>query len=72
MAVTAKLRCAEVTDYGSQRKVTLRPVSDTEGSNKSWSEATPAGECWLSITNPGAFEQFAPGKTFLVTFEESE
>lgn len=47
--------------------VTLKPVFDD--ANKEWSKATPQGEIKMSITNPGAVEQFALGEQYIVTFE---
>jgi hypothetical protein len=69
--VQAKCKCISVTDYGAERDVTLRPVYDSNpGSpNYQWSKYTPDGEIRLKITNPGAFEQFVPGGTYLVSFQ---
>lgn len=63
-----------VLDAGSYKTVTLVPVysSDKESPNYSWSQYTPSGKIELSITNPAAYEQFAPGKKFLLTFTETE
>lgn len=70
--VTAKFYVTQVNDYGSYRQVHLSPVysSDPASPNHSWSKATPSGKLELTITNPGAYEQFAVGKKFLMTFEE--
>lgn len=70
--VTAKFKVQNVNDFGSYRQVALAPVysSDKESPNYSWSQATPSGKLEMTITNPGAYEQFAVGKTFFMTFEE--
>ncbi len=70
--VTAKFRVSNVNDYGSYRQVHLSPVysSDKTSPNYSWSVATPSGKLEMTITNPAAYEQFAVGKTFLMTFQE--
>lgn len=70
--VTAKFKVTQVNDYGGYRQVHLSPVysSDKSSPNYSWSMATPSGKLEMTISNPGAYEQFRVGKTFLMTFEE--
>lgn len=70
--VTAKFKVNQVNDYGTHRQVHLSPVysSDKSSPNYSWSQATPSGKLEMTITNPGAYEQFAIGKTYFMTFEE--
>lgn len=70
--VTAKFKVHQVNDYGGYRQVHLSPVysGDKASPNYSWSSATPSGKLEMTITNPGAYEQFAVGKTFLMTFQE--
>lgn len=70
--VTAKFKVQNVNCYEGYRQVTLAPVysSDKTSPNYSWSQATPSGELKMTITNPGAYEQFAVGKTYFMTFEE--
>ncbi len=70
--VTAKFKVQQVNDYGGYRQVFLSPVysSDKTSPNYSWSQATPSGKLEMTITNPGAYEQFAVGKTFFMTFEQ--
>lgn len=70
--VTAKCKCISVTDYGTQRDVMLRPIWDPNLSspNHQWSKATPSGEICLTITKPAAFQQFIPGRVYLVSFVE--
>ena len=69
--VTAKFKVQNVNDYGGYRQVFLHPVysSDKASPNYTWSQATPNGKLEMTITNPGAYEQFAVGKTFYMTFE---
>lgn len=71
--VTAKFKVQNVNDYGTYRQVFLNPVysSDPASPNYSWSQATPSGKLEMTITNPGAFEQFGVGKEFLMTFQEA-
>ena len=69
--VTAKFKVTHVTRFeGDSVEVNLQPVM-SDDSNKDWSGYTPAGEIKMRITNPAASDQFAPGKKFLLTFEES-
>ena len=72
MAVIAKLKVERITEYESGKEVHLRAVydSDPNGVNYTWSKATPNGEIRLYISNPGAFNQFIVGKSYLVTFNE--
>jgi hypothetical protein len=70
--VRCKLRCNSVTDNGhGQRDVVLNPVYDSnrESPNFRWSQATPSGEIKLTITNPGAFDQFVEGQHYFADFE---
>ena len=71
--VQAKFYCSNKSLNGSegaqtQAVVTLLPVSGS-GYNKDWSKYTPAGKIEMTITNPEAFDQFAPGLTYLISFE---
>lgn len=70
--VTAKFKVQQVSDFGAYRQVFLSPVysPDKASPNYSWSQYTPSGKMEMTITNPGAYEQFAVGKSFLMTFEE--
>lgn len=70
--VTAKFKVASVLDSGFSKTVIANPVysSDKTSPNYSWSQWTPSGELKLCITNPDAFNQFAPGKVFIMTLEE--
>ena len=76
-AVVAKMQCqsVETADHGYgtlQHKVKLGAVYGTEGENKDFADATPAGECWMQIS-PGrrALDFFKPGKKYYVTFTEA-
>lgn len=68
--VTAKFKVHQVNDFGQYRQVHLSPVysNDKASPNYSWSQATPSGKLEMTITNPSAFEQFAVGKTYFMTF----
>jgi hypothetical protein len=50
--------------------LTMAPVYDDK--NKDWSKATPQGKIEMSITNPGAIEQFELGKQYYVDFTPAE
>lgn len=70
--VTAKFKVSQVNHFDSYRQVHLSPVysPDKTSPNYSWSQWTPSGKLEMTITNPAAYEQFAVGKTFLMTFAE--
>lgn len=74
--VTAKFKVNFVSKYGEgeseYQQVSMHPVysSDKSSPNYTWSKMTPSGELRMTITNPGAFSQFATGKTFMLTFSE--
>lgn len=74
--VTAKFKVSDIKKFGegesSYQQVILYPVysSDKDSPNYSWSKWTPSGELKMTITNPNAYEQFAVGKVFLMTFAE--
>lgn len=72
--VTAKFKVSQVNDYGTYRQVHLGPVysSDKSSPNYSWSMATPSGKLEMTITNPAAYEQFAVGREYLMTFSVVE
>lgn len=68
MSIQAKFRCTSKTQHiGDVVDVRLEACTSGEG-NKSWSRYTPSGEMRLSITNPGAHEQFVPGNEYLIEF----
>lgn len=50
--------------------VKLAPVYGD--ANKEWSQATPQGEIVMSITNPGAIEQFELGRAYMVEFTPAD
>lgn len=47
-------------------------TSDPNNPNYSFSKATPSAELRMTVTNPDALAQFVIGKTFDLTFTESE
>lgn len=68
MSIQAKFRCTSKTlKIGDEVEVRLDAATAGEA-NKSWSQYTPSGEMRLSITNPGAHEQFVPGKEYMIEF----
>ena len=77
MSIAARLKCYSVTEHRHNdvvlnKNVKLSPVydSDPASPNYSFSQATPAGDVALTITNPAAFDQFVEGKVFDVVFTE--
>jgi hypothetical protein len=71
MSVKARMIVNSVEDFGPSRKVSMHAVysSDPNDPNYSYSQATPSARVELMITNPAAFEQFQPQKTYTLTFE---
>lgn len=71
MSVKARMVCDWIKDHGSMKVVHLYPVysSDKASPNHSYSQATPSGSIELTITNPGAYDQFTPGASYDITFE---
>ena len=49
--------------------VFLQPVYGDSPENKRWSKYTPQGEIKMTITNPGAVQQFEIGKAYFVDFK---
>lgn len=72
MSVKARMKVQSITAQPTYVTVALAAVSssDPDDPNYSWSQATPAGGCSLTITNPDAFSQFNEGDTFDLTFEK--
>lgn len=71
MAVRAKMLVQTITLYTSPvgaREVRMAPVYGDDKANKSWSEATPSGECRMFISNPEAAKQFETGQFWFVDF----
>lgn len=72
MSVQAKFRCVSKTlSQGNVADVKFDAATAGEH-NKSWSQYTPSGSLVMSITNPGAHEQFVPGKEYFLTFEAAQ
>lgn len=74
MSVRAKFRVNAVEDYGYSKKIKLNVVYEGElgpnEENRRFTKATPSGECWMTVDNPYAADQFAPGDEWYVTFEK--
>lgn len=68
MTVVAKMTTASIEDYGYNRKVKLTCQYDgainrgDDPENRSFTRATPWGECAMTIDNPYAVEQFRIAK----------
>lgn len=74
MAVTAKFKVQRVTEMGwsdDTAEVELTP-DYAQGRNADWAKATPAGVIRMTVSNPGALEQFQQGRAFTVTFDADD
>lgn len=64
MTVVAKMTVQAIEDYGYNKRVKLQAVHDAglntgdNPENRSFTKATPWGECSMSIDNPHAVAQF--------------
>jgi hypothetical protein len=61
MSVRAKFFINSIELYNDPRDsgtVKMAPVYGNSEENKSWSKATPSGECRMFISNPAAFAFF--------------
>lgn len=76
MTVRAKFRVSSVEDFGQSKQLKLNAVY--EGSlgeneeNRRFTKATPNGEIKMTVDNPYASDQFAPGQEWYVTFERAD
>lgn len=76
-AVVAKMSCNNVetkrfSETYKQHRVQLGAVCGKDGENAAFTDATPSGECWMSIADGRpAFDFFKPGKKYYVTFTEA-
>lgn len=72
MSVRAKFRVHSVLDFGQSKEVSMGPVY--EGSlgdneeNKRFTKATPNGTLKMTVDNPYAADQFAPGQEWFLDF----
>lgn len=48
----------------------LKNLPESEFNNEDWSKWTPSGELHLTITNPGAYEQFELGSVYQIDIEK--
>ena len=70
--VRAKFIVQYVQDFGQVKEVKLVPVTpnadDKISENERFHKYTPNGSITMTIDNPPASDQFAPGKSFYVDF----
>jgi len=67
--VRAKFKVTYVEGTGKQsHNVYFQPVYNDSEENKTFWETTPCGSIQMSITNPGAFQQFKEGQEYYVDF----
>lgn len=71
MKIVAKFTCYRVTETASGEEVAFSAVTSggPDDPNRAWSEATPAGNCELLISNPSARGKFKAGSDYILTFE---
>lgn len=72
MSVRAKFRVHSVLDFGQSKEVTMSavyegPLGENE-ENKRFTKASPSGSLKMTIDNPYAYEQFAPGQEWYLDF----
>jgi hypothetical protein len=77
MSVRAKFKCLGINHLPTQSsavraEIRLIPVWEQDGVNRKWSEATPAGEIKMLITNPAAIEAFELDKSYFVDFTPAD
>lgn len=72
MSVKAKFQCNSITDYGALKTIALSAIKKTDGDNADFAKATPFGDIKMNIdSSTPAFNAFAPGGVYYVTFEEA-
>ncbi len=71
MSVKARMIVQSILDLGTQKNVKMTAVTtgDSSSPNYSFSKYTPSATLEISITNPGAYNQFEVGKSYDLTFE---
>lgn len=80
MSVRAKFRVMSVTKHHtSMVEVRMLPVMhnrkgdyEIPPENKTFWDATPAGEITMTINNPEAAEQFVPNGTYYIDFTRAD
>lgn len=66
MNVIAKMAVASIEDYGMSRKIKLTCQYDgkintgDDPENRSFTKATPSGECWMTVDNKAVWPAFHP------------
>lgn len=68
MNVIAKMAVQSIEDYGQSRKIKLSCEYDgkinlgydAEAENRSFTKATPSGECWMTVDNRAVWPAFHP------------
>lgn len=73
MSVRAKFKVSKIAEHeGGLKIVSLNAVSaDEVPENQRYHKYTPSGSLEITITNPSASDQFAPGKVFYLDFSEA-
>jgi hypothetical protein len=76
MSVRAKFYVQSVEDYGQSKKVNMSPVYEgplgENEENRRFTQASPSGALWITIDNPYASEQFAPGQQWYLDFNRAD
>lgn len=69
--VRAKFKCSEISQFEYGTKVTLQAVSSSEGENKDFAAATPAGTFSMHIEKGRAAEKaFEVGTSYYIDISE--
>ncbi|MBD3847124.1 hypothetical protein IED13_15550 [Bosea sp. SSUT16] len=80
MTVRAKFFVKSISHMGTPgsdpvAEIAMAPVFGSYGDgkvNETWSKYTPSGELKMTVTNPGAIEQFAVGKAYFLDFTPAD
>lgn len=76
MSVVAKFRVNAVEDFGYSKQVKMQAVYEgalgENEENKRFTKASPNGELKITIDNPYASEQFAPGQEWYLNFTRAD
>jgi hypothetical protein len=72
MAVSARMRCTNINDYGQHREVFFEAIysDDKSSPNYSYSQYTPSASLRMVITNPAAYELFKAQAIYDLIFTE--
>ncbi|MBT2333609.1 hypothetical protein J7E49_06790 [Variovorax paradoxus] len=71
--VRAKFKVQSVTESeGGLKTANLTPVTSGSPENEKFFKWTPGGQIQLGTINPGAAEEFRPGREFYIDFTPAD